>query len=74
MTGIGIVGPKGLPEGIVKKLEGAFAKGIKEPSFSKAMKEIHMQIIYRSSKEWGNLIADSYEAFARMLKEGGAIK
>lgn len=74
ITAIGIVGPKGIPRGIVKKLEEAFTKAMKEPTFIKGMKELHMQIIYRNSKEWGDHIAQSYEAFVKMLKEGGVIK
>ena len=34
-----IAGPKDMPEAIVKKLEDAFTKPMKEPAFIKGMKD-----------------------------------
>lgn len=70
----GIFGPKGMPEGIVKKLEEAFAKAMNEPGFIAGMKELHVPIIYRGSKELSDYLASNYEAFSKSMKEEGFIK
>ena len=70
----GIFGPKGIPEGIVKKLEEAFAKAMKEPGFIKGMKELRLPILYRGSKELSDYLARNYEAFSKLLKEEGLIE
>ncbi|MFB3885447.1 MAG: Bug family tripartite tricarboxylate transporter substrate binding protein [Thermodesulfobacteriota bacterium] len=70
-----VAGPKGLPEGIVKKLENAFTKAIKEPLFIKGMKEdLRLPIIYRNSKDLTAYVANNYAACERMLKDMGLIK
>jgi len=74
-TFICIVGPKGIPDGIVGKLEDAFAKAMKEPTFIKGMKEdLRLPIVYRGSKELSDYVAYSYEAYGKMLKEMGLMK
>lgn len=74
-TFICAAGPKGTPDGIVRKLEDAFSKAMKEPSFIKGMKEdLRLPIVYRGSKELGDYVAYSYETYGRMLKELGLMK
>ena len=66
----GICGPKGIPDGIVKKLEDAFTKAMKEPNFIKEMKEnIRLPIVYRSGKDLDNYVAQNYDTFGRLIKE-----
>ena len=71
---INVAGPKDLPEEIVKKLEDAFTRGIKEPAFLKVMKDLHLTIIYRNSKEFSDYVARNYDIFGRFLKEMGLAK
>jgi len=71
---INVVGPKGIPEEILKKLEDAFTKAMNEPSFIKGMKEFHLTIVHRNSKEMGDYVAQEFEMFAKLLKEMGRIK
>ncbi len=71
---LNVAGPKDLPEEIVKKLEDAFAKGIREPAFLKVMKDLHLTIIYRNSKEFSDYVARNYETFGKFLKEMGVAK
>jgi tripartite-type tricarboxylate transporter receptor subunit TctC len=73
-TFLNITGPKGLPEGIVKKLEDAFTKAMKEPTFIKGMKDLRLTIAYRNNKEMDDYVARNYEAFSKLLKEIGLIK
>lgn len=71
---INVVGPKGMPGEIVKKLEETFTKATKEPAFIKALKDIHLSISYRNSKEMSDYMANSYEFNKKLLKETGFIK
>ncbi len=71
---LNVAGPKDLPEEIVKKLEDAFARGIKEPAFLKVMKDLHLTIIYRNSKEFSDYVARNYDTFGRFLREMGVAK
>jgi len=70
----GVHGPKGIPEGIVKKLEDAFTKAMKEPAFIQGMKDLRTLIVYRNRKELGDYVARSYEVTNNFLKELGIIK
>ncbi|OGP55225.1 MAG: hypothetical protein A2162_06505 [Deltaproteobacteria bacterium RBG_13_52_11b] len=70
-----VAGPKGIPEGIVKKLEEAYTKAVKAPAFIKGMKEdLHLPIVYRNSKELAEYTANHYEAYGKILKEMGLTK
>ena len=69
-----IVGPRGIPEEIVKKLEQAFTQAIKEPSFIKGLKDLRFPVVYRNSKEMAEHIADYYQFYGKILKEMGLAK
>lgn len=58
-------GLKGLLEGILKKLEEAFTKG---------MKDLCLTILHRNSKELTDYVAYNDELFGKLLKEIGLIK
>jgi tripartite-type tricarboxylate transporter receptor subunit TctC len=66
--------PKGIPEGIAKKLEDAFTQAMKEPEFIKGMKNIRFTVAHRNSKELEDYVAYNYEAFTKLLKEMGLSK
>ena len=69
-----ICGPKGIPDGIVKKLEDAFTKAIKEPAFIKGTQELRIPIVYRNSKELTEYASRNYEAFGKLITEMGLAK
>jgi tripartite-type tricarboxylate transporter receptor subunit TctC len=70
----GVAGPKGLPDEIVRKLGEAFTKGTKEPAFVKGMKDLHVTVFHRNSKELTDWAAYNYELFGKILKEMGLVK
>jgi len=43
---LAIIGPKGLPDNVVKTLEAACAKAIKDPEFIKMMERLYMPVLY----------------------------
>ncbi len=69
-----VTAPKGIPDEIVRKLEDAFTKAIKEPAFIKGMKDLHHTIIYRNSREMADYVAHNYEIFGTLLREMGLTK
>jgi tripartite-type tricarboxylate transporter receptor subunit TctC len=70
-----VVAPKGIPDGIAKKLEEAYSKAIKEPAFAKRMKEDFREpIAYRNSKELTDYVTHSYEVWEKYLIEMGVTK
>ncbi|OGQ85098.1 MAG: hypothetical protein A3G40_01905 [Deltaproteobacteria bacterium RIFCSPLOWO2_12_FULL_57_22] len=66
---VGIGAPKGLPEPILKKLEDAFSKAMKDPAFIQGMKSIPMPIKYRNSSDFGQYLAEGYEAVGKYVEE-----
>lgn len=70
----GIAGPKGIPDEIAKKLEGAFTKAMKEPAFIKGMKDVGYSVLYRSGKDSSDYIAKNHKFFEKYLKELGLAK
>jgi tripartite-type tricarboxylate transporter receptor subunit TctC len=70
-----VVAPKGIPDGIAKKLEEAYSKAIKEPTFAKRLKEDFREpIAYRNSKELTDYVTHSYEVWEKYLIEMGVTK
>jgi tripartite-type tricarboxylate transporter receptor subunit TctC len=72
--GIMIITQKGVPDPIVKKLDDAFARAMKEPAFVSGMKELQLPVLYRSGKELDAYVIQSYNYFSKTLKEMGVIK
>ena len=70
----GVAGPKGLPDEIARKIEEAFTKGMREQAFVKGMKDLHVTILHRNSKEVTDWAAYNYELFGKILKEMGLVK
>jgi len=70
-----VSGPKGIPDGIAKKLEDAYSKAAREPEFVRKMKEeLHQTVSYRNSKELTEYVAHTYRAWETYLKEAGLTK
>jgi tripartite-type tricarboxylate transporter receptor subunit TctC len=66
--------PRATPDAIVRKLDDAFAKGMREPAFIAGMKELRLPILYRSGKDLEDYIPRNHAFYQKLLKELGAIK
>ena len=73
-TMLNVVGPKALPEGIVKKIDQAFHNAMKAPAFIKGMQMLHIPPFYRSSRDLNEYVAQNYALFSKIFKEKGLIK
>jgi tripartite-type tricarboxylate transporter receptor subunit TctC len=70
-----VVAPKGIPDGIARRLEEAFSKAVAEPTFVKKMKEdLHEAISFQNSRELTGYVNDTYRVWEKYLKEIGVIK
>jgi tripartite-type tricarboxylate transporter receptor subunit TctC len=66
---LAVMGPKGLPSGIFRKLEDAFTVASRQQSVINGLKEMHLSMIYRNSKELTEYIAHHYELYRQLIKE-----
>lgn len=64
----GAQAPKGVPDAMIKRLEEAFTKAIKEPGFIKGMKELRYPIVYRNSKELNEFVARGFQTYKEFFK------
>jgi tripartite-type tricarboxylate transporter receptor subunit TctC len=71
---LGILGPKALPDDIVKRLDDAFAGAMRQPAFVNGMKELRLTPVYRNNKEFSEYVTHNYEVFGKLLKELGLSK
>jgi len=69
-----VIAPRAVPDAIVRKLDDAIVKAMKEPSFLKGMKELNLPVVYRSGKELDGMIASNYEYYKTVFKELGLLK
>jgi tripartite-type tricarboxylate transporter receptor subunit TctC len=65
---VGIVGPKGLPDYVLKKLDEAFAKAVKEPSFINLMQQTSTPIVYMNRAETTKYVEDTYSKTGSVIK------
>jgi len=66
---LGICGPKGIPDGIVLKLEDAFKKAMNTQAYIDGMKELRLPIVYRDHRALDDYVARNYELFGQIVKD-----
>lgn len=66
-----VAAPKDIPDRIAKKLEDAYTRGMKEPGFVNGMKDLHIPIVYRNSRQLTDYLVYNYNLYAKSLKEMG---
>jgi tripartite-type tricarboxylate transporter receptor subunit TctC len=66
---IGVAGPKGIPNEILRKLEKAFEMAAKDPSFDEALERIHMLPAYRSGEEFKKVVFRDYDIQGELIKK-----
>ena len=68
---LGYLGPKGLPPGIVKKLEDAFKKAVESPEFQQIMENLTNDRRYRDSQDFTKMIHEVYPRTGQMIAQLG---
>jgi tripartite-type tricarboxylate transporter receptor subunit TctC len=68
---LGVIGPRGLPDYVLKKLDDVFAKAVKEPEFIKVAERMCMPVVYRDRAQMNKHMEELYrqgKEFIDMLK------
>ncbi len=70
-TAVGLVGPKGLPPGIIKKWEEAAQTVLKDPNVISAIQKFDFIADFKSGEEYKRAIADDMAIFKKLLPKSG---
>ncbi len=68
------LGPRGLPEPILKKLDTAFCKVAHASEFQEVMKHFGIPFVFKDGPQLEKDLSGEYPFFARFLKDSGFIK
>jgi tripartite-type tricarboxylate transporter receptor subunit TctC len=68
-----VIGPAGLPQDVVKKLEAAFKKGTESPDFKKVVTQLYLTDRYMDSKQFGQHLNEKWPRTEKLFKELGII-
>ena len=64
----GVVGPKGIPDYVLKKLDDAFAYAVKNPDFISAMKRLGTPVIYMDRAQMNKYVEENFQKFGEVMK------
>ncbi len=68
---LGVIGPRGLPDYVLRKLDDAFAKAVKDPDFISVADRMCMPVVYRDRVKMNQHMEELYRQggeFIKMLK------
>lgn len=66
-----IIGPKGMDDRIVAKLENAFKKAVDDPSYVQLCETIQAERYYMSGKDYSKLWRSEYDAMGKVIRDMG---
>jgi tripartite-type tricarboxylate transporter receptor subunit TctC len=66
-------GPKGMPEEIRQRLEGAFKKAMEDPSFQKLLETFGVQPAFMPGKDYSTLWRSQYDEMGKVVKALGLL-
>lgn len=69
---LGLVGPAGLPEAVVSRLNIAVAALLKTKELQTQFARIGTEAVYRGPEQWGEYIKSEREKWAKVVKQTGA--
>jgi tripartite-type tricarboxylate transporter receptor subunit TctC len=65
---VGVVGPRGLPQNILSKLNDAFAKAVRESSFVKFMNQMSTPIVYMDGNDMSRYVEETFSKTGKVIK------
>jgi len=65
---LGVWGPKGLPEYVVKKLDDAFTKAVEDPRFVEVMNRMYMPIVYMDRAKMEKEVNEMFPKMGEIVK------
>jgi tripartite-type tricarboxylate transporter receptor subunit TctC len=69
----GLVGPKGMPEAVVKRLHDAFKLAIDDPEHLKTLQQLDQLYWYKSSEDYANWAAETFKAERATIERVGLL-
>lgn len=70
-TGLGVVGPKGLPTYVIKKWEEAVENMLKDPNIISTIQKLDYVIDFKRGEEFRKEIADEMAFFKELMEKAG---
>jgi len=64
-----VLGPRGTPQPIIKKLNQAFEKAVKSPDYVKTITLLQYDPMYMNAEETKAFLTKSYETIGKLIKE-----
>jgi tripartite-type tricarboxylate transporter receptor subunit TctC len=61
-------GPKGLPDYVLRKLDEAFAKAIKDPDFISVMNRMYTPVVYMNRSQVNTYIEERFSKYGEIVK------
>ena len=74
VSGMGIVGPRGLPPEVVQKVAAAFSEACKEKGFLKLMKKMELLPYYLDQKQLVEFLKKDYQMKKALVRKVGLAK
>ncbi len=71
---IAVMGPKGIPKPVVKKLEEAFRKAMDDADFQAVMKKFDFSLAYLGSEDYARLVLEDSDRIRNLVKKLGLEK
>ncbi|MGA2465921.1 MAG: tripartite tricarboxylate transporter substrate binding protein [Thermodesulfobacteriota bacterium] len=68
---IGVAGPMGMPESIVRKLEEAFTQAVKDPAYLELLKQLGLIEDYKNGKDFAKYVAGSFYQHDELIHKLG---
>jgi tripartite-type tricarboxylate transporter receptor subunit TctC len=65
---LGVIGPKGLPDYVLKKLDDAFAKVVKDPDFISIMNRMYMPVLYMDRVQVNRYVEETLSKAGEIMK------
>lgn len=70
---LGLIGPAGLPQAVVTRLNDAISKLLKDPDIEAKWANIGTNVVYRGPKEWSEYLQSERVKWAKVVKMTGAV-
>jgi tripartite-type tricarboxylate transporter receptor subunit TctC len=68
---VGVGGPKGLSEPILRKLEEAFTQAVKDPPYLELIKKLALVEDYKNSQVFTTFVGDSFQLHGGLIRKVG---
>jgi tripartite-type tricarboxylate transporter receptor subunit TctC len=70
---VNIAAPKGTPEPVIAKLEGAFQKAMQDPTVRRKLEELEVQTLFLNSRETQQWLEDDVRKFSAIIRDAGLV-